>query len=144
MVGWLARDPSRAADHVRRHRASLELVRQRGYSVAAGSEAQRSLGAAASDLADVPGRAELRSDSASCWRRWPGRPLALDALEPHRTFDIGVVAAPVFDADGAVVAAISATGFPPGRAAGQILAIAEAVRDTAAVVTRESRGRAPA
>jgi hypothetical protein len=42
-----------------------------------------------------------------------------------------------------VVAAISATGFPPGRAAGQILAIAEAVRDCAAVVTREARGRPP-
>lgn len=141
---WLLRDPGGPHDRSARHRASLELVRQRGYSIAAASEVQRSLGAAASGLADVPGRADLRSDLGELLAALAEGPYALDALEPDRTYDIGVVAAPVFDADGAVVAAISATGFAPGRAAAEILAIAEAVRDAAAVVTRESRGRPPA
>jgi hypothetical protein len=49
----------------------------------------------------------------------------------------------VFDVDGAVVAAISGTGFPPGRSAGEVLAAAEAVRDTAALATRRAKGRPP-
>lgn len=141
---WLARDPSGSPAQDRRHRAVLELTRQRGYSVAAASALQRDLGTAASDLADVPGRADLRSDLTDLLTAMAAGPYALDALEPDRVYDVGVIAAPVFDLDGAVVAAISATGFSPGRTATEIVATAEAVRDCAAVVTRESKGRAPA
>jgi hypothetical protein len=49
----------------------------------------------------------------------------------------------VFDIDGKVVAALTATGFAPGRSASEIVDVAEAIRDGAAVITRESRGRAP-
>jgi len=140
---WLARNPAATAAHERRHRTALELTRRRGYSVAAASELQRSLGTTASGLADVPGRADLRADLADLLAAMAAGPYALDALEPDRGYDVGVIAAPVFDVDGAVVAAISATGFPPGRTAAEIVATAESVRDCAAIVTRESKGRTP-
>ncbi len=141
---WLARDPGSSPESAARHRAILDLTRQRGYTVAAASEVQRALGAAASDLADTPGRDDLRSDLTDLLAALAAGPYAVDGLEAGRTYDIGVVAAPVFDVDGEVVAAISATGFAPGRSAAEIVEVAEAIRDTAALVTRESRGRAPA
>lgn len=140
---WLARGPASSQEQLDHHRAALDLARQRGCAVAASSEVQRSFGAAASDLADVPGRHELRSALDELLIAMAAGPYALDALEPDRTYDVGVVAAPVFDVDGAVVAAITATGFPPGRSAAEVVAASDAVRDCAAVVTRESRGRPP-
>ena len=140
---WLARDPGASPARDARHRANLELTRQRGYTVAAASELQRALGTAASDLADVPGRHDLRSDLTELLAALAAGPYAVDGLESDRTYDIGVVAAPVFDVDGKVVAALTATGFAPGRSAAEIVHVAEAIRDSAAVVTRESRGRAP-
>ncbi|MCU0311083.1 MAG: helix-turn-helix domain-containing protein [Acidimicrobiales bacterium] len=141
---WLARDPGRTPERDRRHRANLELTRQRGYAVAAASDLQRALGDAASDLADVPRHHHLRSDVGDLLAALAAGPYALDALEADRTYDVGVVAAPVFDVDGHVVAALTATGFAPGRSAGEVVAVAEAVRDGAALATRASRGRAPA
>ncbi len=140
---WLARDPGSSPERTARHRSILDLTRQRGYTVAAASEVQRAFGAAASDLADTPGRDDLRSDLTDLLAALAAGPYAVDGLEPGRTYDIGVVAAPVFDLDGEVVAAISATGFAPGRSAAEILEVAEAIRDAAALVTRESKGRAP-
>jgi DNA-binding IclR family transcriptional regulator len=140
---WLAKDPSGSRSQAARHRAALDLARTRGYALAAASDVQRSFGDAASDLADVPGRRELRSELDELLAALAAGPYALDALEPDRTYDVGVIAAPVFDVDGGVLAAITGTGFPPGRSAAEIVAAAEAVRDCAAVVTRESKGRAP-
>jgi DNA-binding IclR family transcriptional regulator len=140
---WLARDAGAPSEREARHRASLDLTRQRGYTVAAASEVQRAFGAAASDLADAPGREDLRSDLTDLLAALAAGPYAVDGLEPGRTYDIGVVAAPVFDVEGEVVAAISATGVAPGRSAAEIVEVAEAIRDTAALVTRESKGRAP-
>ena len=91
----------------------------------------------------MPGRHDLRSDLTDLLAALAAGPYAVDGLEAGRTYDIGVVAAPVFDVDGTVVAALTATGFAPGRSAAEILHVAEAIRDGAAVVTRESRGRAP-
>jgi DNA-binding IclR family transcriptional regulator len=141
---WLARDPSTSKAQARRRRAALELTRQRGYAVAASSEVQRSFGAAASDLADAPGRQQLRSDLTDLLAAMAEGHYAVEALEPDRTYDIGVIAAPVFDVDGVVVAAVTATGFAPGRSAGEIAAAADAVRASAALATRASRGRPPA
>lgn len=141
---WLARDPSASAAARRRHRSALDWTRRRGVAVGAASEAQRTFGAAASDLADVPVRADLRSGLTELLTAMAEGPYAVEALEGGRTYDLGVIAAPVFDADGAVVAAISGTGFAPDLSAAAALAAAEAVRDCAAVVTKASRGRPPA
>ena len=141
---WLARTPEGSADAVARCRASLELVRARGYSVTAGSDAQRLLGERTFTLTDDPGRAELRDDVAELFAALAREDYPLVDLDDDRPFDVGIVAAPIFGPDGGVLAAISATGFPAGLPAATVVDAGRRVRDCAAVATRHARGRPPA
>jgi DNA-binding IclR family transcriptional regulator len=54
-----------------------------------------------------------------------------------------MVAAPVFDAEGRVLLAITANGLPSPLPAGEIQRQVDELRDVALRITRETRGRAP-
>ena len=140
---WLARTPEGSTEAVGRCRAALELVRSRGYAVTAGSDAQRMLGDRTFRLTDDPGRAELRDDVAELFAELARQDYPVVDLDDRALFDVGMVAAPVFGADGSTIAAISAFGFPAGLPAGTVVEAGRKVRDCAAVASRHAGGRPP-
>ena len=140
---WLARTPEGASEAVARCRDALELVRARGYSVTASSDTQRMLGDRTFRLTDDPGRAELRDDVTDLIARLAREDYPVVDLDDDRLYDVGMVAAPVFGADGTVLAAVTATGFPAGLPAAKVLDAGRRVRDAAALASRQSGGRPP-
>lgn len=68
----------------------------------------------------------------------------LPTVDAEATYDLAMASAPVFDADGRVVAAITASGFSPGLAGRDVIDIGERVKACAVVVTKQTRGRLPA
>ncbi len=140
---WLARMPEASADTVAGWKASLDVVRRRGFSVSAGSDTQRTFGERVFTLSDDPGRADLRDDVAELLGALAREDYPVVDLDDARTFDVGMIAAPVFGPDSSVIAAITATGFPERLPASAVLDAGRKVRDGAAVATRHARGRPP-
>lgn len=140
---WLARaaDPTPAV--VERARLALAAVRSRGVAVSLGTATQRALGERALSLADEPSRRDLRDDVAALTAVLAVEDYPLVDLDARGPFDIGMIAAPVFDADANVIAAISVFGFPTGLDVDTVDEAARAVRDAGARATRASRGRMP-
>jgi DNA-binding IclR family transcriptional regulator len=68
---------------------------------------------------------------------------ALAALDPERTYDVMMIAAPVFGASGDAIVSLTLLGMEPGLPAQQVAALGERVRDAGLVATRRSGGRAP-
>ncbi len=68
---------------------------------------------------------------------------ALAGLNPRRTYDVAMIAAPVFGPGGEAVVSITLLGMEPGLAARQVVALGERVRDAGLVATRRSGGRPP-
>ena len=141
---WLQRTPEQSPTAIARSRAALALVRARGFSATAGSDAQRLLGERTFTLTDDPGRTDLRDDIAELLGALANEDYAEIELDDDRRFDLGIVAAPVFGPDGRVLVAITATGFATGVDAARAVEIGRAVRECAALVTRRGRGRPPA
>jgi hypothetical protein len=67
----------------------------------------------------------------------------LDELRVSETYDVGMIAAPVFDSDSRVLVAVCANGFPRGLPAAQILEQADQLREIALAITSRARGRMP-
>ncbi len=69
---------------------------------------------------------------------------ALAAINPRRSYDVVMIAAPVFGPGGAAVVCLTLLGMEPGLPARQVVALGERVRDAGLVATRRSGGRPPA
>ena len=140
---WLKRSPDHSSAALARYEASLDLARTRGFAVTAGSDTQRQLGERTYSLSDSPSNAELRNDVTELFAVLATEDYPVVDLTTNSRFDVGTIAAPVFGADGEVIAAISATGFPPGLDADTVINAGTKIRDAAAIATRSSRGRFP-
>ncbi len=156
-----------------RHRRVLEAVRSWGYAIGLESPARRGLGAAVAPARDPgPAGTAVASGrdpgpGGTAVAHAPGRdpgppgpsvvpgtvddllaalakvPYQLSSLDDHRTYDVSMIAAPVFDANRRVCAAITVSGLAPAVAPADIVAVAERVRGAALVVTKRARGRLP-
>ncbi len=140
---WLKRSPDHSSAAISRYQASLDLARTRGFAVTASSNTQRLLGERTYSLSDSPSNAELRNDVAELFAVLATEDYPIVDLTANSRFDVSTIAAPVFGADGEVIAAISATGFPPGLDAETVINAGTKIRDAAAIATRSSRGRFP-
>ncbi len=69
---------------------------------------------------------------------------ALATLDPHRAYDVVMIAAPVFGRGGDAVVSLTLLGMEPGLPAQRVAELGESVRDACLVATRRSGGRAPA
>jgi len=141
---WLERSPDPSPESLARHRSALELARIRGFTATASSDTQRQLGERTFSLSDSPSNTDLRNDVAELFAVLATEDYPIIDLDAQRRFDVGNIAAPVFGADGEVIAAISASGFPPGLDAEAVITTGTKIRDAAAIATRSSRGRFPA
>ena len=64
-------------------------------------------------------------------------------LTAGRTYDVVMIAAPVFDRRGDSLVSITLLGLEPGLTVDQVAAYGERVRDAGLVATRRSGGRVP-
>ncbi len=115
---WLRRAPV-APEPAAAERA-LATVRERGYA----------LGLAGSGGGPL-GSVTLQED------------YHLPTVDPDQMYHLSMASAPVFDADGRVLVAITASGFSPGLTGHQVTDIGQRVRECAVVVTKQTRGRFP-
>jgi DNA-binding IclR family transcriptional regulator len=136
--GWLsqAEDPDRM-------RAVLAGVRARGYSVALEADARRGLSDALDHLADTPSDVELRGSVDELVAELGHGEYQVQELDRSRTYDVSMVAAPVFGSTGEVVLALTLVGFPAGVPAERVEEVGERLRDVGLVVTKRARGRVP-
>jgi DNA-binding IclR family transcriptional regulator len=135
---WLARaeDPSSL-------QAVLDGVRRRGYSVGLEARARKGLGLALHDLAGHPADVELRGTVTTYVADLGSGRYQLAELVPTRPYQVSMIAAPIFGADGQVVLALTLLGFQDRLRGRAVEAYGERVRDIGLVVTKRSRGRAP-
>ncbi|GGV41429.1 putative regulatory protein, IclR family [Actinomadura cremea] len=135
---WLGRAP---VDLDRdRVEVALATVRDRGYALGRIGAMGRTPAAprtapAGSGTPDAGGR-EALMETISLHDDYD-----LPHVEPEREYELGMASAPVFDADGRVFVAITASGFSPGLTGREVTDIGERVRACATVVTKQTRGR---
>lgn len=136
--GWLQRalDPER-------QRVALAGVRARGYSVALEGDTRQGLGAALEDVADLPADDVRRDEIARLVTDLGRREYQLNDFDPDRTYDVSMIAAPVFDNTGHAALALTLVGFAPGLSAADVARFGERVRDAGLIVTKASSGRVP-
>jgi DNA-binding IclR family transcriptional regulator len=138
IAAWIA-----AADDADGLRAALAGVRERGYSVAYDDDVRRGLGIALDNLADLPVDAGLRGTVDELVAELGQREYQLTTFDAGRTYDVSMVAAPVFNAEGVPALALTLLGFERGLSADQIASYGQRVRDAGLVITKRSKGRIP-
>jgi DNA-binding IclR family transcriptional regulator len=132
---WLDRaQPALTAAEIEHHRHTLEAVRGRGYSIGLESPARQGFGQAL---------VEERGSVADLLAALGRVPYQVEALVAQATYDVTMIAAPIFDANGAVVAALTVVGFAPGLPAAGITRVGDVVRNAAVVITKQAHGRLP-
>ncbi|MEV5828209.1 helix-turn-helix domain-containing protein [Spirillospora sp. NPDC052242] len=135
---WLGRAP---VDLDRdRVEEALTAVRDRGYALGRVGPTGRPLPAPpTAPGADGGGGREKLMETISLHDDYD-----LPRLEPETEYELGMASAPVFDADGRVFVAVTASGFSPRLTGREITDIGERVKACATVVTKRTRGRIPA
>jgi DNA-binding IclR family transcriptional regulator len=142
---WLNSAPTPLTTEQRaKHLRVLDAVRARGYAVGLDlGSAHLDVNRMAENLTDAPGREDLKRDIAALFERLSHADYQLEELEPDRTYDISMVSAPVFDAQGRVAVAITLAGLPRRLPAAAVLEFADAVSRTARAVTKRVLGVPP-
>ena len=137
---WLARSPSTFDRE--RVEVARTAIRDRGYALGLASAIDRP-----ADVSTAPSIDRNRARSGDGARILGSISLHgdydLPTVDPNRNYDLAMASAPVFDADGRVFVAITASGFPPGLSGRQVVDIGERVKAHATVVTKQTRGRLP-
>jgi DNA-binding IclR family transcriptional regulator len=126
-VAWLDPEPwlARAADRAAME-AVLADVRARGWAVALETDAHRARRGSIDDPITDLDPSEY-----------------VGPLTAGRTYDVVMIAAPVFDRRGDSLVSITLLGLEPGLSADRVAAYGERVRDAGLVATRRSGGRTP-
>jgi DNA-binding IclR family transcriptional regulator len=138
---WIARArPSLGAGEIERQHRVLDAVRSWGYSIGLESPARRGLGDAVAHAGDGEAGPGTVDDLLAALAQVTYQ---LSSLDDHRSYDVSMIAAPVFDTNRRVCAAITVSGLAPAAAPTDIVAVAERVRGAALVITKRARGRLP-
>ena len=127
---WLSHvGPQHGEADLRRYRAALATVRERGYSVALGGEGQQRLVEALQEAGHGPSRG--------------GEEYALVELAGSSRYRINHIGAPVFGPRGEVALALFLIGFRGQIAAEEVPRYADRLLQAADTVTAALRGRHP-
>lgn len=131
---WLRRvGPATEPGRLDRYRDALAAVRARGYSIALDAAARAHLARSLRHHEDV----------AAVIEKLGHEEYVLAELDRATSYNVSLLAAPVFDADGRVVLALTLFGFAGELQADQIPHYGERLRAAADTITRAVRGRAP-
>jgi DNA-binding IclR family transcriptional regulator len=121
-----------------RYRHAIEIVRQRGYSVALDAATRQRFGELAAEIAHEP-VPDLRSLEEAAQALLGGDYLLVE-LEGAARYDVTGISAPVFGPDGSVVLVVGVVGFGRGLPASQIPEVAERVVAVTSSITRDLGG----
>lgn len=131
---WLRRvGPSANPRQLKRYRKALAAVRARGYSIALEAGTRAQLASALGDRREVEALIEKLGHEE----------YALAELDSSASYEVSLLAAPVFGPDGRVALALTLFGFRGQLEAAQIPAIGERLRSAADAVTNAIHGRPP-
>lgn len=122
---WLAK--ADAGAEIARLRQSLAVVRERGFAVTLRSAKQGEAGQAVLGLAEEPFADERQRLAIERIGRMGEDYLMIDALSDN-LHHVGLISAPVFDAEGAVVCTLSLFGFDRPLSLSRITSMGEALR----------------
>ena len=92
----------------------LDAVRRRGYSIALEADARKRLGHALDDLASDPSDDRSRDTVDEIVADLAQRDYQLRDLDPARSYDVSMIAAPIFGPAGEVALAFTLLGFGAG------------------------------
>ncbi|WP_181008305.1 IclR family transcriptional regulator [Sphingomonas montanisoli] len=141
---WLARrgpgDSSPELDV--QDRASLQIVRDRGYIVVAKSPPQQALGTAFA-LAGRESALEPRQVDALIADLYGGGSYQIHDIVPELSYDLSAISAPIFDAHGQAIYALSLGGHRTAITGAEVENLARQVTDACAAVMRENDVRMP-
>ncbi len=138
---WLARaKPALGPEETASQLRMLEVVRSRGYAIGLDTTARRGLGQALQGGSPP----DLRSGTVEhLLGELAQEPYQLATVEEGRSYDVSMIAAPIFDAASEVTAAITVTGLPPGLPALDLVRIGQRTRGVGLVITKRTKGRVP-
>jgi DNA-binding IclR family transcriptional regulator len=123
--------------------AVLSGVRARGYAIALEADTRRGLGATLEHFADRPADRHLQDVIARLVDDLGHQRYNVEHLDPGASYDLSMIAAPIFGATGEVVLALSLIGFPARVPGERVAAYGERVRDAGIVLTKQTAGRLP-
>ena len=130
---WLGRlGPEVRKDALQRHRATVDAVRARGYSVGLEGAARGGRSPQGRALTLEEGVRSVRSEE-----------YALVELQPGDSYRVNHIGAPVFGPDGAVTTALFIIGFPGRISGAEVARIAERLTAATERITKGIHGRAP-
>jgi DNA-binding IclR family transcriptional regulator len=133
---WMQRGGDMSQRQQQRLRSMLETVRSNGYSIALRQQdfdpARWTLGAESSR----PGARNDRGTNRS-------HGYLLEDIDPSRSYDVQMIAAPVFDAEGQVALALVLAEVPHLMPADEIRLWATRLRDAGLIISRRTRGSVP-
>jgi DNA-binding IclR family transcriptional regulator len=125
-------------------REALQRIRTRGYSVALEAAARQRLSHVLNEMAVDPSKGRLHATVDALVAELGTRGYHVIDLEPAVEYDVSMISAPVFDAAGQVVVALTLLGFSKGLTGADVAEHAERLRDAAVSATWRSHGRPPA
>ena len=140
---WIARASKPTNELIQRVNRAMESVRRHGVVVTIDNDTQRTLGHQLYSLADDPSKHEIREDLGRLRSILESIDYFLVNFESNDAVDVGLIAAPIFDAQSKVVAALTVYGFDRTMTASEVRDVANRVRQVGLQATRASRGRIP-
>jgi DNA-binding IclR family transcriptional regulator len=138
---WLARaaEPVDARER-RQFLDALELIRSLGFGVTIESSVREELGDTVAALAEHPNADDVRARRDELIRRLAHADYLPTQLDPHVTYRVTQMSAPVFDHDGEVAMLLAVTTIGLGLGLPGILTYGRAVRAAADRITRAIGG----
>jgi DNA-binding IclR family transcriptional regulator len=130
---WIARRPGADPDRIR---ASLEIVRARGYLITLRSPAEievRTVLTAADG-----GRAKSEREVVRALEALEQRPYQLEIIEPQTLYDADIITAPVFDHAGQPTYSMTLGGFSGPVSGAELLRLADRLLEACGDVMRDS------
>jgi DNA-binding IclR family transcriptional regulator len=140
---WLRRAGEMSEEVSTRFKRALDRVRENGVLVTVDSDTQRSVGERLYSLATDPSKTELRKDVEKLQSTLRGMEYFAFETDAEDVVQVGMIAAPIFDSQSNVTAAITVYGLESPMSLSECFQMADRVRQAALQATRESRGRPP-
>ncbi len=135
---WLERARPRLSDtEAHEQRRVVGTVRERGYAIALDSPARRRFGAAMLEDTNAPSELEGLLDALAHSQ------YHVESLDDGSLYDVGLIAAPVFDENRRVAGAVTAHGFAPAMSTADIRCAVVDVRGVATIATKRGGGETP-
>lgn len=141
--GWFRRAGEMSREVSTRFKRALDRVRENGVLITVDSDTQRSVGERLYSLATDPSKTELREDVEKLQSTLRSMEYFAFENDAEDVVEVGMIAAPIFDSQSNVTAAITVYGFESPMSLSDCFEMAEKIKQAALQATRQARGRPP-